>query len=488
MLVIGIRYLLGVATATHPTDRTRSEWPPHPGRLFMALVAAHFDSRGDDVECEALRWLEQQGAPSLAASGAEQRDPVTHFVPANDASIPKVGKSGPSAEMIVKGVQLLPFARQRYPRQFPTIVPASDIVYMIWQSEPEPRLKNALSELCRKVTYLGHSSSLVQVWLQDDAVDANLVPIAEGTALHRLRVPGPGTLTMLEARYKAGLRPAGLKWIGYGRAPAVPSPQAPGTVFSPELLILRKVEGDPINLLTTDRIYNALRDTLMSLCPIQPPPEWLSGHPPIGGRSLKDHISIFPLADVGHQYADGHVLGLAIAVPRTVDADEQSSCWTGVLYDKWGMTEPIELRMGSLGLWKLELEERPDLERPISLRKETWTGAQPATRWSTVTPIALDRHPKGKDRYQKMEADIYAACERVGLPRPESVAVHGVSLFKGAPLSADFPTLRRKSDNGPISHTHATMAFSEPVVGPVIVGAGRYRGYGLCRPLPERGS
>ena len=27
------------------------------------------------------------------------------------------------------------------------------------------------------------------------------------------------------------------------------------------------------------------------------------------------------------------------------------------------------------------------------------------------------------------------------------------------------------------------VTFKEPVVGPVLLGAGRYRGYGLCRPL-----
>ena len=28
-------------------------------------------------------------------------------------------------------------------------------------------------------------------------------------------------------------------------------------------------------------------------------------------------------------------------------------------------------------------------------------------------------------------------------------------------------------------------AFEEAVLGPLILGAGRYQGYGLCRPLPE---
>ena len=45
MLCIGIRYLCGWAMATHPADRLRPEWPPHPDRVFMALTAAHFENR-----------------------------------------------------------------------------------------------------------------------------------------------------------------------------------------------------------------------------------------------------------------------------------------------------------------------------------------------------------------------------------------------------------------------------------------------------------
>jgi hypothetical protein len=36
---------------------------------------------------------------------------------------------------------------------------------------------------------------------------------------------------------------------------------------------------------------------------------------------------------------------------------------------------------------------------PLNLKAETWT-AHPmgATRWSTVTPVAFDHHPKSKEK------------------------------------------------------------------------------------------
>ena len=40
MLAIRIDLLAERYTATEFNDRNRAEWPPHPGRLFSALVAA----------------------------------------------------------------------------------------------------------------------------------------------------------------------------------------------------------------------------------------------------------------------------------------------------------------------------------------------------------------------------------------------------------------------------------------------------------------
>ena len=58
---------------------------------------------------------------------------------------------------------------------------------------------------------------------------------------------------------------------------------------------------------------------------------------------------------------------------------------------------------------------------------------------------------------------------------------------EGEPAPArEFARLRRRSDpggKGEWQHTHASIVFAAPVRGPVIIGSGRYRGYGLCRPV-----
>ena len=104
MFAIEVEYLTGRAVATARDKREVAEWPPHPGRLFSALVDAAFQAVSDDGENlpddirSALEWLEQRDAPSIAVSEAQKRDVMQVFVPVNDAVAPTV-KAGrePSA-------------------------------------------------------------------------------------------------------------------------------------------------------------------------------------------------------------------------------------------------------------------------------------------------------------------------------------------------------------------------------------------------------
>lgn len=499
MTSIGLRYLNGWAMATHPADRERPEWPPHPDRVFMALAAAHFETGVDPAEAAVLARLERE-PPVLRAGRHEERTAVTAYVPVNDTASPLKGSGKTLRSLAPLGS--LPIGRDRQARQFPVALPDDPVVHLRWPglglSSSERR---ALAGLCAKVTRVGHSASLVQVWLEDkdtaaagaEDVRSELLPVGAAAARHRLRVPSPGRLERLRADFAAGLRPRAAAWCGYT---ARPEPE-PATVervscFDPALLVLRKIDGPDLGLESTLQVTKALRDSVFTFCP-DPLPEWVSGHRMDGAPSERDHLALFPLPHVGREHVDGHLLGLALAVPRDVDAEERRRCLGPVLYDSDRLGDPRELKLhiGRLGLWKLRLEERD--HPPVALRGETWTAAPPAAaarRWATVTPIALDRHPKGPERWSQMEAAIRRGCVRIGLPEPADVVLSPVSLFPGAPHGARFPGLRRGAGGDRVQHTHAVLRFAEPVRGPVLLGAGRYRGYGLCRPLQaeERGS
>jgi len=487
MIGIGIRYLNGWAMATHPADRKRPEWPPHPDRIFMALAAAHFETNGDTNEAAILERLELQ-PPLLRAARHQERETVTAYVPVNDTASPLKGSGKTQRPLAPLGS--FPVGRDRQARQFPVALPDDPVVHLRWPDlELSPTEGRALAGLCAKVTCVGHSASLVQVWLEDAEQDneadsrPELLPVGGSAARYRLRVPAPGRLERLRADYVAKVRPRASAWCGYDpRVESPPETKAPATCFDPALLVLRKIDGPDLGLESTLLVTRALRDTVLSVC--WEPPEWISGHQQDRSPSERDHMAFLPLPHVGRAHADGHLLGLALAVPRDVPRDERQRCLGPLLFDERGYPRTIELKMGRLGLWHLRLEERE--YRPLALRPETWTAAPPAEsarRWATVTPISLDRHPKARDRWEEIENSIRRSRSRIGLPEPTDIVLSPVSLFIGAPHGERFPTLRRGIGGSRVQHTHAVLTFAEPVRGPVLLGAGRYRGYGLCRPL-----
>jgi len=536
MLAIGIRYLCGVVRAAQYGDRERAEWPPHPDRVFMALAAAHFETDGLPEEKTALEWFERQEPPQMYAGGCQYRETVISYVPVNDAVAPRLNPKKTYSDA------QLPERRDRQPRFFPTAIPDDPVVYLLWPNdEPSAKIRSALSELCAKVTYLGHSSSLVQMWVEDhlpEGKEANWVPDERPNG-KRFRVCGSGRLAYLETQFnrdaieehgqlsadlKAAkgkqekeltaqlkkrfgdspprtMRPAPSRWQTYGRPKQEGvSAKTSRSVFDHNLVVLRRVGGRSFGLESTLQITKALRDTVMSKCPRQPPPEWISGHRTDGGRSEQPHLAVIPLANVGYQHSDGHLLGAGIVVPRGIESSEMRLLNPLADYGESGEPVTTTLTFGSLGEWVLQLDDRDSV--PVTLQEARWTAYEPdrpgARRWATVTPIVFDAHPK--DRWSKqdsprvraerqasywrqVEGMIEAAAERIGLPRPVEVVARADSPFIGVPNARRFQSLQRK-DNGSLRHTHAIITFEEPVVGPVLLGAGRYRGYGLCRPLP----
>jgi CRISPR-associated protein Csb2 len=516
MLTVGIRYLQGIAVGSHG-EHGRVEWPPHPARVFMAMVAAHYQTGAAVAEREALLWLEAlPEPPEIHAPDAEPCEVVTHFVPVND-------KAGPSKALL----HLLPLTRDRQPRIFARASLARDCAALHWPDAiPPPQVREALAALCGKVTRIGHSTSLVQMWMADECPAELPRWIPDGKrATYLLRIPRAGTLAELArdfngeemARYEDLLlaieeaptkkaattakkelaaefpagepprrRPRLSTYAGYSKAGEISEP-APATsgVFSPHLVVftLERKDGPyrsldlACTLALTDRWREALASNAGDLGPTAQ--SLLTGHALDKSPLQTAHVAFLPLSFVGHPHADGRLTGVALVLPDAMPAD--------VRVDVLRVAARVcreGLKLGRLGAWNLA---PVTVTRPLeSLRAATWT-AHPggATHWSTVTPVAYDQHPKAKDKagYIAEAAEmIAAACERIDLPRPREVIVTPVSAHLGVPPAHAFPRLRRK-DGSERRHTHAIFIFSEPVFGPVMLGAGRYRGYGLCRPM-----
>ena len=286
-----------------------------------------------------------------------------------------------------------------------------------------------------------------------------------------------------ELREQPPMRPVAGVWQGYDRAQAsLLSAKVLHSVFDSRLVVLA-LGGKRPSLPATLKLTSALRGLLMAQCPQQPPPEWFSGHRRDGKASAAPHMALAPLAFAGAPHADGRVMGLALILPREIKQAVVGSCLEPILRDsETGLPrEGLRLFDGNWLDCSIELETRES--PPTNLEPGTW--ARPSRVWASVTPVALNRHFDGDDQWERSAESVKEMCEHIGLPRPREVLLHPVSLVEGVPHAREFPQVVRKHDRGRSRHHHAVVIFDEPVCGPVLIGAGRFRGYGLCRPMDD---
>jgi CRISPR-associated protein Csb2 len=255
------------------------------------------------------------------------------------------------------------------------------------------------------------------------------------------------------------------------------------TPFDPAMMIFCQTEGRRFGLESCGLIAEAIRKELMSRFGAESP-EWLSGHEPNGEVSKLDRPAFVPLAFVDHEYADGHVLGVAIVVPQGFP---HTDAIMELILRDINVEDVPEFRCrvvnphfrDSVGELVLQLEERPDHpgRRPFNLMTRTWIG--PSRIWRTATPMMLPQFPR---RHVSVEDVIIRACVDGGYPEPVSVREQFAPLISGTP-HAKRCHVKARTGRPPRPLIHTEIVFPVPVLGPVLLGAGRYAGYGFCRPI-----
>lgn len=554
-LTIGLDFISGKCVATDVSNRDEPEWPPHPGRVFMAMAAACFETGERKSEVAALKWLESLPPPLIYASRSNLRSPVKYYVPVND----KVT----SAKSLLQSAPGMPRSKQE--RNYPTAIPNNTVMKFVWQNASNVSTHiGPLSDVCANVIRVGHSSSLVSAWAEVGEPDGELERSSHrslwrpvnGRSKLRVRIAGKGEFERLkvacnaekieqfgdlkfaiestkgkkhrEAKqifasrfgepFKVSLRPPestppvlGL-WQGYTSEDAMEARVVEGEYFDSQLLIIRKVDRpnrDSRNLAIQDTLTltTRLRDALMSKCE-NPIPEWLSGHALDGSPSRIPHVAFLALPFVGMEFADGHLMGLALALPKSVSPEKRGPVLGPLLFDDKGNPVEIELKLGRLGTWAVRLEER--VAPPLSLQNRSWVG--PSTEWASVTPVVLDRFPKaGRTHHRQpwekeVRAIVAQSCVRAGLPKPLEIDIDTTSWHIGSArayrkhrypqrrkkndkpswLGDGFPHIPARSGKPSRPQIHIYLRFNCKLLGPVLIGAGRFAGYGLCKPLEQR--
>jgi len=466
-VAVSVELLTGCYDAADVLDRERAEWPPHPARLFCALVAAARTER----ERSALRWLEDQPAPVVYAAQRSVEHRRAGYVVTNEVTTKP-------------GSQTYP-ARTNGLRVRVGSAPAVPTARMVWDGLPGPGVVDALDAAARRVPYLGRSTgiALLAAAAADGDLTAPPVGVGEGWSVFEpcdmlqaqtsLRVPYPGYLDQLDAQFEAD-RPA---WeVSRSRGyrlrddrPAAAARAAPAPSVYPDVVVFRFAGLRPQGRLMV-RFTEALRSRVLAAVGADAPAA-LHGH----GADGRPHVGFLALPDVGGEYADGHLLGLAVAVPD-LPADQRRRILGAVL----GMRESdalggVLLRVPDLG--DVELVYQPGLVRPWGASPQRWRRG--SRRWVTATPVVLDRYPK---KPELLAAEVLRSVRMLGLPDPVDVRVSTEPLLPGA-VRLRPNDLPRQVQGRPFRHV--ALDFDRTVAGPLLLGAGRYLGVGLLAPVTE---
>jgi CRISPR-associated protein Csb2 len=484
MLSLDIELLTGVYRAA-VVDRSAPEWPPHPERALSALAQAWGDGGGDPGERAALEWLESLDPPDIEADSMPAisfRDAPTVFVPPNDTRGDKP--------------EVLPDRRPRKERTFHVVAPSEPRVAIRWSASADKPVLDALTRLATRVACLGHSSSLVRFKFSDGAEgppDRTWRPDEDGAT--SVRTPHSGRLSHLVEWHAAGERPfSGRSTRYHPPRPEITAP-IPSSVLggSSDWFIFEGAGGFAPDLLAFAHVARRVRNALMKLGP-QPPPEVVSGHLSDGSPSQSPHIAIVPLADVGWDHSRGDLLGFAIVLPRRLEGEPREQVLASIAaYARIHETPDdgdhliVPLRIARDQVWNVERAAAPSRS---SLKPGRW--CLPSRVWASATPVVLNRYADNNDPCEEA-GTIAAACRHIGLPDPEEIQIHKHSAVRAAPSAYPARGSRSRPDwSFPAEsrwrerpRRHVVLRFSNPVAGPVIIGAGRYHGFGLCLPVTD---
>lgn len=451
-LCLHVHFITGRYAASAYNDRSVAEWPPHPARVFSALVATlHDGGVVDSREAEALDELALLAPPEVVASEANARRVMTTFVPVNDAAVTdnkglwtREEKVRVAREAVLKlsqdatarerkqavtrlererkglldlarnyaakakrpkdnrGLGVLPWGRTKQPRCFPSVTPLEPTVSFVWrEAKLASQSVEALHRLSARVVRLGHSTSFVHIrvefeeggWSRSDD-DGRLDWRPDPRGNETLRVMLPTQRTDLERAYRhhQGDLPGRVLPARHVRYTRSATREDIGrTSRSGGRWIAYEFAGKSLPPAEAAvAIADRVRQGLLKHAQPRPHAQ-LSGRTEEGEPLREPHLAFIPLPFVGHRHADGALRGFALCLPRKVSpaADQALLAALG----QWEASGRAEQRTVEVELSSRTVVAQRVVDPAVGLKTlNPWRWAAPSRRWATVTPIALDGH------------------------------------------------------------------------------------------------
>ena len=469
-------------------------WPPAPGRLFQALVAAGAKGRHlSDEDHRALEWLEGCGPPIVAAPAAREGKSVTLYLPNND--IDKVGgdPTKMASQKTAKRVRAYHFGEEDW------------LVYA-WRytaNSPHPAVIKRLAE---QLYQFGRGVDMA--WAKAQLVDDNELEQSLGAfrgVVYRpglgqrpplLACPRMGTLASLSRRFEAQTNR--FRSVSLGRSQQVALSQAPppqfesvsygGTSETSSFELKEAVSLRQVGALTT-ALKEAATIRLGKAFPeLHAEIEGLiAGRPKKSGAS-RERVRVVPLPSVGHRHADMAVRNVWIEVPpSSLPVQDIQWAFSGLRVD----TDP------SLGAAELTAvsNDLGGMPRHYGIEAEKAYQA-----WVTVTPMVLPQTVSRRRLSPKRQkAEAKGAAERMREQAAATSAARQALRHAGVghvvtrievqrePFHATGERAERFAEGTRFPKErlwHVRLEFGDPIIGPLILGDGRYTGLGLFAPVP----
>ena len=464
MLAVSVEFLHGSfrsdGEGTANTGRlTWGEWPPAPSRIFAALVAAD----GTRERCRVtdgaeLEWFERLPPPIIHAHSQPWHQFLQpRFVVKHEGSARKsthqeyIGRRG---ALVWPGVRVTP----RYPH----------VVYS-WDESPPGTTLDALRRRAARVGYLGAADSPVRVRVMTRlpaaaAPENSFIPDPGGKLT--VSVPEPGDVRILDRMYDA--------WCEHGadigraqfpvlRHEARYRPSGSAAVGEPATVVAWLRLGTAVSGRRIAAVTAVFKDAVLSRHQQihGDPPAVLHGH---GFSTAGYEIARFlALPDVGFPRSRGRIHGLALWMPPGTDPVVRQRAHDAVFAIRRLSGHSIDVSVAG----------REYEQHPVAAQPQRWNRS--ARRWATAFPAVHER------RGVLDLSEVARWCKHAGLPEPIAFRAARGPLVPGAVDLAPVEVNRPGRPGRPYSHVE--LLFATPVQGPVVIGAGRQRGFGLCVPV-----
>ena len=460
--------------AANTGNLTRGEWPPAPSRLFAALVAA--DGTGDRcrvTDGAELEWFEQLPPPVIHAAARTHHQELQprYVVEQQDQASTYREKIGQQRKTVVHTHQEYVGRKGALIRPGVRVAPRHAEVVFRWDREtPSEATFGALRRRAARIGYLGAADSpaRVRVWrrMPESAPSDCFVPDPDGDTL--IGIPAPGDLRTLDRLYDAWREHganANRSWFPTLQHKTRYSIQRNTTPRGNGDVVAWLRFGEPIPGRRVSAVTALFKAAVLSRYQALhgEPPATLHGH---GFRSKGYDVARYlALPNVGFPFSRGQIHGLALWMPPGTDAGtcRRTSDATRDVRRLFGFGVDV-----SVAWWE-------DQERPVVMRPDRW--ARESRRWATAFPAIHER------RRVLDLAEVARWCRHAGLPAPVWFRAARTPLLRGAVDLAPVEVNRPGRQGLPYSHVE--IRFAHPVPGPVVIGAGRQRGLGLCAPIDD---